>query len=75
MDYMGYTIEAAPRQLGEEGWDTLFFIERSTDGGVRARGFRLHIKCKTRTAAIDYCYRAARDIIDGKAQGMRVDDL
>lgn len=73
--YRGYTVEATPRQIADDQWDTLFFIGRNSNGDLRMRGFLLAVRCRTRTEAVGICQRAARDIIDGNAQGMRVDDL
>lgn len=76
MDYKGYKIEAVPHQLGDSGeWSVDIYIRRCTGSDDRFRPFGAGKRCKTQHEAIQHCFAFGKQIIEGRAKGLRVDNL
>ena len=76
IDYKGYEIRAAPRQLADSGeWTLNILIVRDTGTGLNNRSFSGSNRYKTNSEAVQHCFNFGKQIIDGKVEGCTVADL
>jgi hypothetical protein len=73
--YKDFVIEANPPQQGKKVWGTFFVISRERPEGLNRRSFDDDATFSSRLDAVHHCFDYGRRVIDGKVEGLSVDDL
>jgi len=85
--YKGYSIRPAPQRIAKVyggtpeaqsragKWQLRIFISKGEGGGSREKEFNAANAYKSKKEAIHHCIEYGKQIIDGKSQNFKVDDL
>ncbi len=73
--YKGFTIDSTPFQLHGGEWSTDIWIRVNRGEETASRNFNTKDTFPTREEAVVHCLRFGMDIIDGKVEGLTVEDL
>ncbi len=72
----GFRIHAAPYQLADSGeWTLNIYIEIDKLSEIVSKHFFTSDRFKSREEAVAHCFNFGKQIIDGKAGGLSVQDL
>ena len=73
--YKGFIIDSTPFQLQGGEWSTDIWIRIHRAEETANRNFNTEDTFPTREAAVVHCLQLGMDIIDGKVEGLTVEDL
>ena len=73
--YKGFTIRALPFHLKGDKWSTYLVIRVVRYEETAHRQFSAPETFRTREEAVTHCLQFGMDIIDGKVEGLTVEDL
>ncbi len=73
--YKGFIIDSTPFQLQGGEWSTDIWIRIHRAEETSSRNFNTEDTFPTREAAVAHCLQFGMDIIDGKVEGLTVEDL
>jgi len=72
--YKGFIVEAAP-ELHDGQWSTNICIRINHLEGPSGRNFSTNNTNTAREDAVAHCFQFGRDVIDGRVEGLTVEDL
>lgn len=75
LQYRGFVIQASPEKLVDGTWTLRYFVQKHRSGSVVDRLFEGETYFKTRAEAIEACFHAGQQVIDGTVPGCTVEDL
>ena len=72
----GFRIHAAPHQLADSGeWTLNIYIEIDKLSEIVSKHFFAGDRFESREEAISHCFHFGKQIIDGRVEGLSVQDL
>ena len=76
VEHEGFRIHAAPHRLADSGeWTLNIYIEMDKLSEIVSRHFFANDSFKSRKEAIAHCFNFGKRIIDGRAEGLSVQDM